>query len=76
MFQQNPLSEMHRSVQHYSRTDINIKDKICAIQYEHCITGHLHLIKILSFEGNSRATGYEALNICIMTGRSLQIAIT
>jgi len=67
---------MHRSVQHDSSTDINIKDKICAIQYEHCITGHLPLIKMLSSESNSSATGYEALNICIMRGQSLQMAIT
>ena len=54
---------MNRSVQHDTSTD-----KICAIQYEHCITGHLPLFKILPSESNSSATGYELLNICIMSG--------
>jgi len=44
---------MHRSVQHDSSTDINIKVKICAIEYEHCITGHLPLFKMLSSKSNS-----------------------
>lgn len=37
----------------YKSTSINITDQICAIQYEHCITGYLPLFKILWSVGST-----------------------